>query len=164
MIIFNPRQTVLVTCKGRINQFGKEVEKSDIFPTTWHSPINLSPPLYSISLHKESLAQKLIRQGRTFVINFMDHKHTENIILAGKHDSHFQDKFEKIGFKMEECSKILDSCKIKEAAGHLECEVIDEKDFGDHILFIGRVLHSEIKEREAKRPLHIDNDEYTTIK
>ena len=47
MLIYNPRQMALVTCKGKHALMGKSTEKHDIVPTTWHSPASSHPPMYA---------------------------------------------------------------------------------------------------------------------
>jgi len=59
------------------------------------------------------------------------------------------DKFKESGLTKEEADNI-DCVRIKEAIGYHECEVVNEVDAGDHTIFIGKVVNSELK-KETKR-------------
>ena len=71
------------------------------------------------------------------------------------------DKFEMCGLTEVE-AKAVDGVRIKEASGYLECEVINEVDAGDHIIFVGKVLNSEEKS-DGKR-LFQKGRSFTTTK
>jgi len=159
--IFNPRQTVLITCKGQTTSLGKKEELEDIFPLDWHSPAAHEPLTYAIFVNKKILGHDLIKNSKTFVVNFMPFSKKRNIILAGKHHGEFHNKLELVGLTRQECEKLVDCFKLKEAIGFLECEVINQIDIGDHTLFLGKIVH-EIILRQEKRIFHIDGLIYTT--
>jgi flavin reductase (DIM6/NTAB) family NADH-FMN oxidoreductase RutF len=70
------------------------------------------------------------------------------------------DKFVDSGFTKEDSEKI-DCPRIKEAMGYVECEVIDEIETGDHIIYIGKVVHSEEK-TVGQRLLQGGHSDFTT--
>ncbi len=161
MLIFNPRQTVLITCSGPATVLGKKVEnQEEIIPLDWHSPASHEPPKYAIFLSKLLCATEIIRESRVFAVNFMPYTAKDKVLRAGLEHGEFTQKFDSIGFTRGMCEKI-DCPKISEASGHLECEVENETDCGDHILFIGKVVWSELHKKE-KRLFHVDGMEFTT--
>ena len=70
------------------------------------------------------------------------------------------DKFEESKVTKEDCDTI-DCCRITESVGYLECELVDEIEVGDHVLFIGKVLNKKLNE-ESKRLFHKGGSEFTT--
>jgi 2-polyprenyl-3-methyl-5-hydroxy-6-metoxy-1,4-benzoquinol methylase len=42
-----------------------------------------------------------------------------------------------------------------EAIGHLECRVMDEKIWGDHTVFVGKVLKTDMEEGKTKELYHV---------
>ena len=163
MIIFNPRQTVLISCHGKLKTLGKEVEKHDIFPLNWHSPASWNPGMYAIFVSKLMPAVEIIRNSKSFVVNFIPYTLKQAVIKAGKHHGEHVEKAELIGLHHAPCEKLVDNFRIKEAIAWLECEVVEEKEVGDHILFLARVVWSHL-EKPERRLFHIDADKFTTTK
>ena len=157
--INNPRQTVLISCRGPAKIMGVEEDINDIIPLDWHSPASQEPKAYLILVSKKAPALERIRSSRSFVVNFMPYDLAEKIIACGKEFK--KDEFKQVGLTEAKSEKLIDCPRIEEAIAWLECEVNNEVDVGDHVLFIGNVLHQELT-REAKRPFHIDGELYTT--
>ena len=159
-LIFNPRQTVLITCRGNYEIVGKIEEKDDIVPLHWHSPVSSHPPMYAIFLQKSLMAVSLIRNSGCFVVNFIPFSLVNAVKAAMQASGEYFDKCEAIGVNEASCDKV-DCFRIKEALGWLECEVVEEKELGDHVMFVGRVLFSNL-ERDDRRPFQLDGDRFTT--
>ena len=153
---------MLISCRGHAERLGRKIEHEDIFPSDWHSPASYDPPRYAIFISKKMIAADIIRDSKTFVVNFMNFNDRDTIIAAGKHGGEYHQKAKQIGIELAEADHILDCPKIKNATGWLECEVIQELDVGDHILFLAKVIHAELTDKTAKRPFHIDGENYTT--
>lgn len=157
----NPRQVVLVSCEAEIELLGKKVEKKDIITLAWHMPVSMEPPMYAISIGKTRFSLNLIKKSRCFVVNFMPAEKEKEILLCGRTTGQSTDKFRETGFTEEEAEKI--HCpRIKEALGWLECEVIEEIEAGDHVVFIGKVVHMQEK-KEGKRLFHLGGDKFVGI-
>ena len=69
-------------------------------------------------------------------------------------------------------SKKIKTKSIKEAIANLECKLIDERNYGDHTFFIGKVLYYTYKKEafkeekpnlEFKFLAHIAMDEFVTF-
>ncbi|VVB81133.1 Flavin reductase like domain protein [uncultured archaeon] len=161
MLIYNPRQTVLITCRGKHAVVGKSEEKDDIVPLQWHSPVSSHPPMYSIVLNKDLMAVSIIRNSGCFVVNFIPFSMVNVIKSAMRTSGEFLEKCDALGVHEVQCEKLVDCFKLKEALGWLECEVVEEKELGDHVMFIGKVLSSYL-DHDDKRPFHVDADKFTT--
>ncbi|MBN2422935.1 flavin reductase family protein [Candidatus Woesearchaeota archaeon] len=158
--IFNPRQTVLVSCRAHVRHFGKETVKDNMLAIDWHSPLSFQPMMYCFALAKKRYSYELIRQSKAFVINFISAENEKQVLYCGRNTGRVIDKFKETGLTKEEAESI-DCCRIKEAVAYLECEVKEEIETGDHILVIGTVLKSELKENK-KRIFHTSGDSFTT--
>jgi len=164
MPIYNPRQTILVTCSENVKDkfSGKEEIKDNIITLDWHMPVSFKPFIYAIAVGKERFSHSLIKESMVFVVNFMGFHLEEEVLFCGRHSGEHMDKFEESGLTKEEAEKV--HCyRVKEALAFLECEVINSIDAGDHTLFIGKVVYSEEKEK-GKRLFHREVDEFTTTK
>jgi flavin reductase (DIM6/NTAB) family NADH-FMN oxidoreductase RutF len=154
-----PYQTVLITCRGNADLIGRFMEKDNVSVVNFHAPISRDPPLYMISLHKRRLSINIIRESGQFVVNFMPFSEMEKVQIVDKYNGLQLDKFQTSNLGKEE-AKVLDCPRLMEGVGHLECEVVAEHDYGDHILFIGKVLYSEHK-RHADRLLNMGYQRFT---
>jgi len=161
MLIFNPRQAVLLTCRGRHKTVGKEMERDDVVPCFWHSPVSSHPPMYAVFVDKNLMAVSIIRDSGCFVVNFVSFSMVNVIKKAMGVSGEFLEKCDALGVGEASCDKLVDCFRLKEALGWLECEVVEEKEFGDRVLFVGRVLFSHL-ERDDKRAFHVDKDKFTT--
>jgi len=162
MGIYHPRQTVLVTCRGKAQVLGREQEKDDIITITSHTPLSHEPFMYGISLGKTRFSSKIITASKVFAVNFIPTSMQEAALYCGRNSGEHVDKFSQAGLEKEECEKI-DCPRIGGALGHLECEVVEQVDTGDHILFIAKVAHSQ-QQKEDKRLFHMGGDKFTTTK
>lgn len=163
-MLYNPRQTVLVSCKGIFHHLGKDEEVEDLLPLDWHSPASEVPKKYLILVSKKAAALTLIQNSRAFVVNFMPHSHVDHIVKAGMLHGAFHDKFAATGLERAACQTLTDVPRVKDAVAWLECRVEGEFDVGDHVLMLGEILHSEEKTPDAKRPFHLDGTRFTTTR
>ncbi len=145
----DPRQVILVSSREEMDIMGKKEVKDNIITIAWHMPVSFNPQLYAVSVGKTRFSADVIKKSKAFVINFVSEDMGDKALMVGTKSGMHMDKFSECGLTKEECSSI-DCPRIKEAAGYMECEVIDEVDAGDHIIFIGKVLNSHIK-KSGKR-------------
>lgn len=162
MYIYNPRQTILVTCRANIKDkfSGKETIKDNIIVLDWHMPLSFQPFLYAISVGKTRFSLDLIKESKVFVVNFMPFHIKDDVLFCGRNSGEHLDKFKETTLTKEESEKI-DCPRIKQALAYLECEVIQEIETGDHISFIAKVVHSDELEK-GKRIFHTEKDDFTT--
>ena len=118
------------------------------------------PNLYAISVGKTRFSAELIRKSKVFAVNFMPYKLKEKALFCETHTGRHMDKFEETGLTKEESEKI-DCPLIKEALAYMECEVVNEFETGDHIIFVGKII--DAKSRKAgKRLFQKDHTTFTT--
>jgi len=159
-LLTNPRQTILVTCRARANVMGKAVEKDNAMTLDWHMPVSFKPQLYAIAVGKTRFSRSMIQESSAFIVNFMPIGMKDKVLYCGRHSGEHTDKIKEAGLETHEAENI-DGFRIVGAIGYLECEVVQEIETGDHIIFIGKVVHAELV-KEGKRMFHVDMDEFTT--
>ena len=155
-----PRQTILVTSRAKVEIFGKEDLRDNVTAIDQHMPCSNDPKLYAISIAKNSFTYKLINKSKAFVVNFVSHVFTKEAnICFTKHGDHL-DKFKETRLTKVEAGKV-DCPLVKEALGYLECEMIEEIETGNQVIFVGKILRETLKE-EDKRLFHLGNHEFST--
>jgi len=160
--VVNPRQVVLITARARVvPKFKtKEEEKDNVFTVAWHMPVSFTPPIYAISVGKKRYSLELIKKGKSFVVNFMPYTMVKQVLECGRTSGEHADKFTGIGLEKED-AETIDCCRLKDALAYLECDVEQEIEAGDHIIFIGRVLKVG-KNKGGKRIYQVRGDKFTT--
>ena len=145
-----PRQVILVSCRYK--------DKDNVLTLSWHSPASFNPELYTIYVAKERFSYNLIKQSKCFCVNFISKDMDKEALLAGRKSGRDIEKFETI--EKEECEKI--SCpRLKKALAFLECEVIDEFEAGDHVIFVGKVVNKKLLKKD-KRLFQLEGNTFTT--
>jgi flavin reductase (DIM6/NTAB) family NADH-FMN oxidoreductase RutF len=124
-----PVAVVAVHCEGRDNAMA----------AAWHAPISFDPPLYGISISPKRHTCDLIRKAREFTANFMPLESAELIAAVGGSTGREIDKFEE--FELEREAPLEVSSPILAAAyAAYECILHNEETYGDHQLFVGRIV------------------------
>ncbi|MCX8147448.1 MAG: flavin reductase family protein [Candidatus Woesearchaeota archaeon] len=155
-----PRQVILVTSEAEAEIMGKRIEKSNIMAASWHMPASFEPLMYAIAVGKQRFSYELIKKSKVFCVNFMPFSLKDKVLFCGRKSGRLIDKFKESGLTPEECEKI--HCKrIKEALAYIECEVINEVEAGDHVIFIGKAVNLKLK-KEGKRVFQKGGDIFTT--
>jgi len=148
--IVYPRQVVLITSKAEAEVMGKRSIRDDVMAASWHTPLSFSPQMYAVVVGKERFTYKLIKKSRVFCVNFIPYSMEKTAVFAGSNSGEHMDKFKEGGIIFEECEKI-ECIRLKDCLAFLECEVENEVEAGDHVIFIGRVVNSGVKKKSNER-------------
>ncbi|UCD03074.1 MAG: flavin reductase [Candidatus Aenigmatarchaeota archaeon] len=151
--LHGPRQVVLVSCRHE--------GKDDIIAVAWHMPTSFKPPLYAISIGLPRFSHDVIKNSGAFCVNFIADEQREMVIKCGTSSGRNVDKFREFKIAKEECETI-ECPKIKKVVGFLECRVVESVETGDHTIFIGEVLKSNLQ-GHGKRIYHIDGTRFATV-
>ncbi|MGV9171204.1 MAG: flavin reductase family protein [Promethearchaeia archaeon] len=129
--LLHPRQTILCTVKHQ--------DKANIITLAWTMIISRRPPIVAISVAPQRYSHDLIKKSKLFTINIPTKDILADVFYCGSHSGRNEDKFKKTNLTPLEGISI--NCpRIKECIAHLECKVIDENLYGDHTLFVGKVV------------------------
>lgn len=106
---------------------------------SWVMQVSKQPPMVAVSLHRGSISAKSIANSRVFAVNILSLDSRELaerfITPIDRFDAPPQPKLTR---------GILRLPLLTEAIGHLECEVRQELELGDHHLFVGEVISGEL--------------------
>jgi len=160
--ITGPHQTILVTSKADIEQFGKIINKEDIDTCFWHMPISQKDKLYAISIHNSKHIVNLIEKSEILVVNFVGLDLIDKVRKCSKLHGEHIDKIKQLDFVCKEGNH-TEIPILKDACAFIECKVIEIKKFSDYTLFITKIINSS-KEYDNKRLFYLGNDKYTTTK
>ncbi|MEW6070122.1 MAG: flavin reductase family protein [Candidatus Thermoplasmatota archaeon] len=157
-----PKMAVLVTCLAK--------EKNNIITLAWHSPLSFNPPLYGISIDTRRYSHNLILDSKEFVVNFAPWEILEELHFCGRKSGRDIDKFKATGLTPLKASKVKVPI-IQECYSHLECELVESKLYGDHTLFVGKIVAVSVNENcfnEILKPntnpvYYLGANTYTTI-
>ena len=155
-----PRETVLITSRGTMIQFGKEIVKDNVMPIDWHMPVTVSH--FAISVPKGSCTAHLIQESGVFVVNFVGIGFADTVRLLGKSSGHTVDKFTTFNILKTEAEGV-DCCRLKEAVAYLSCHVAEQHAFEEYILFVGKVVAPRELVSGAKRLFHLGAGEFGTV-
>ena len=136
--IINHGPVVFVT-----SQVGEE--RPNIVTVAWSMPVTQKPPLVAISLGKSRYSHRLISEGKAFVVNVPTSAMAPAIMFCGKVSGKAADKFLEARLTAVPAKEVVPPL-IDECIGHLECQVEQCVDVGDHSLFIGRVVVAWVEE------------------
>lgn len=157
-----PLRTYLVV-SGR---FGEEV---NVMAADWVIPISINPFMVVVSIAPTRYTYRLVKKYREFVISVPSVDMVEDVWVAGS--EHGPEKLRKTKFKFVSASKVGTPI-IKNALANLECKVVDEHSYGDHVLFVGEVIAYSYREDvfrggepqlEAGFLAHIAYNKFTTF-
>jgi len=130
-----PRIAAIVT----VNHLGRK----NAMAVAWHCSISFKPPIYGIAVAPKRYTYTLISESGQFGVNFMPYEKAAVIASIGGSSGSFMDKFTE--FNLEEDEPLKTGVPVlKDAYAVYECEVIENKIYGDHAWIIGKVVASHM--------------------
>ncbi|MBC7223014.1 MAG: flavin reductase [Anaerolineae bacterium] len=111
---------------------------------SWVSQVSFDPPLVMVALGRDRFCNRILREGKKFVINVLEQGQER---LAGAFAK------DETGDRLSEVSVLEPQTTgapvLADALAYLDCQVADIYEAGDHTLFIGRVIGAGVL-REGK--------------
>lgn len=120
--------------------------KPNAITLAWCMPLSAQPPLVSISIAPSRYSYQLLKQVPEFVINVPTTELLQTMWICGTVSGRTTDKLSLAKVTLEP-SKRVRPPRIQGCAAYLECRVVNELETGDHVLFVGEVVHAEVDER-----------------
>ena len=118
-------------------------------PFSLVSPISFDPPLafFAATPKRHTLAN--VRETGDFVLNVVPEQILEKLWICAKPFDKGISEIAEAGLT-ERKSKVVKAPSIEECAGWIECQLEFEKEAGDHIIVVGKVVHAESKDEFIK--------------
>lgn len=126
-----PRISVVVT----VSHLGRK----NAMAVAWHSSVSFQPPLYGIAVAPKRYTYEIISESKQFGVNFMSYEKAAKIASVGGSSGKIVDKFTE--FDLQEDEPLKTGVPIlSDAYAVYECEVVENRVFGDHAWIIGEVV------------------------
>ncbi|MCK4369224.1 MAG: flavin reductase [Dehalococcoidales bacterium] len=126
-----PRVAAIVTAQAKGRQNAMAV--------AWHTSLSFSPPLYAISLSPKRFTYQLIVASKEFGVNFLPFSQAGLVASVGGSKGEEIDKFRQFDIAQDKPVKTQVPI-LKDAYAAYECQLIDDKGYGDHRLLVGEIV------------------------
>jgi flavin reductase len=121
--------------------------------------VSLDPPLILVCVIRGTLGSETISRNRVFAINILTvEQEAISRYFASRDRPRGSHAFQEIPHR----DGVTGSPILEGVAGHLECQVVQSHDVGDHIIFIGEVLDLDFDEDE--KPLLFHHGRYKLLR
>lgn len=147
-----PRPVILictVDSKGREN----------VMPASFFMPVSFNPKYVATAISPMRYTFTCLKEVGEFTANVATLEILEQVKYCGSVSGRYVDKFAKCGLRKEASIKVkppvIVDCPIS-----LECIVKDMKEFGDHYIVVGYVVHEHVRRRDFVPLLHYTGDIY----
>lgn len=117
------------------------VDKKTVASTvSWVTQASFKPPLVVVGLKKDSFTFEVVKQAKSFVLNFLgsDQKDTAQTFFR-----HHEPDGNFIGGHAFQESPLLKHPIFPKMAGFIECKIMELVDKGDHAVVVAEVLEAE---------------------
>lgn len=157
-----PMRTYLVV-SGRL---GDEV---DVMAADWITIVSAKPFIIAVAVAPTRYTFKLIKRFGEFVVSVPSIDMVRDVWVAGS--EHGPQKIARMRITFEK-ARSIGTPVIREALANLECRVVGEHSYGDHVLFVASVVDYSYREdafRDSKPNLsagflaHIAYSEFTVF-
>ena len=124
-------------------------------PYSLAGPLSFDPPLayFSAAPKRHTLAN--VRETGEFVLNTAPENLLERLWICSKPFARGVSEISEAGLTARQSRQVRPP-SIEECIGWIECKLEFEKETGDHILVVGRVVHAECKDEVAEgKEIHV---------
>jgi flavin reductase (DIM6/NTAB) family NADH-FMN oxidoreductase RutF len=144
----SPRPAVLLTTIDR----DKNVNAA---PFSFVMPVSMDPPLLAVSIGVKQITMSDIRDTREFVVNVPPEGILDKFWACSQERTPGMDQLRKVGFTEVPSAKVL-APSVGECTVWFECFLEFEKELGDHVLVVGRVVNLTVKDEVIGKDGNID--------
>lgn len=130
--------------------------KPNAMGVSWVTKVSSNPPLWMIAVDPRRYSHEGIELHKEFVINFPTIEQAEDAMRCGKESGRDKNKFEMQTLNTMP-SAVIKTPSIAGSLVCIECKVVNQLIAGDHTLFIGEVLASQIDETRTDH-IYVDRD------
>jgi flavin reductase (DIM6/NTAB) family NADH-FMN oxidoreductase RutF len=118
-------------------------------PIDFIIPANYSPPIIMVAIQPGGQTYKNIKESGEFVINIMSKKNLNEVMKCAVRYQEGVNKIQQVGLH-HFSSQLVRAPRIREAKAWLECRLVDEKPFKDHIAIFAEVIAAEASDEIVK--------------
>ncbi len=111
------------------------------FIGTWVTQVSFSPPLFMAAINSRHYTYELVKASGSFAVNVLKSDQAILVDSFGKRSGKTVDKFENIEYKLG----ITSSPILVDCVAYFDCQIVWEKEAGDHHIVIGSIVDADIK-------------------
>jgi flavin reductase (DIM6/NTAB) family NADH-FMN oxidoreductase RutF len=119
--------------------------KHNVLPVAYAMPVSLRPPLIAVSISPERYSYDIIHKTEEFAINLPTRRLLHHVQFLGSVTGADIDKLELTKLPNFRARRI-DTVLLEGCVGWIECSLDEEREAGDHMLLIGRVVAATVEE------------------
>lgn len=134
--LLSPRIIVLLTTTNSKHGI-------NVIPVDFIIPVSYSPPIIMVSLQPSGHTYRNVKDSGEFVINLMDRRNEGEVMKCAARYQDGVDKIQQVGLH-HFSSQMVRPPRVKEARAWLECRLVEEKIFKDHIAIFAEVVAAEV--------------------
>lgn len=112
------------------------------FTTNWVSQVSFEPQQVIVAVKKDQHTHGLIEDSGVFSLNFLD---TDQEELARAFTESLEPGKGEIGGASYKPGQETGAPLFDDAFAHLECRVVGKMESGDHTVYLGEIVASELK-------------------
>jgi flavin reductase (DIM6/NTAB) family NADH-FMN oxidoreductase RutF len=142
-------------------------------PITWMTTLSMEPPLVGIVVHPDRHTADMVRLGEEFAINIPGPSLLKQTAFLASQSGLNINKLEAAGVEVFR-GQWTEAPLIEGCLAWIECGVEDMQRYGDHLLFVGRVMkvqaleeayaeHWLLQDRENSPLAYLGGDRYAVI-
>jgi len=111
----------------------------------WVNQVSSKPPMISVAIGKTHYTSELISKAKSFSVNILSPNQMELAQKCGFISGRDQDKL-----KEEELTyQITGAPIISNCSAYLDCTLSHQFEVGDHVLFVGTVVETNVKSQSV---------------
>jgi len=131
-------------------------------PAAWHAPISSQPPLYGILISPKRHTCRLLNEAAGFAVNFLPISKAGIIARTGRTSGRDGSKLERFGLTHQPAVKVP-AAILEDSYAAYECEKYAVAEYGDHFLFVGRVVLLHFREGIVNQAGFVDENKISPI-
>lgn len=120
----------------------------------WMSQVSWDPPLVMVAIGKVNYTHDFIKESKVFAISILSQNMKDMAKLFGLKSGRDINKFQDITYEFKKSGSPI----ISDCLAYLDCKVLKSFDVGDHTIFVGEILDTDIK--DDKEPLIYNSKDY----
>ena len=137
-------------------------DQTDVMPAVWMTPLSRTPPLIGLAVNPARHTHDMIRFSEEFALNFPARDMANHAHYFGAVSGRDVGKLDLAKLATFRASKVQ-APLIEGCLGWVECSVDDSFRFGDHTLFVGRVLVVQVDPQAFDETWLVGDREYRPL-
>ncbi len=139
---------ILTTRKDQEEMSTRDKDYLAAGTVSWVSQVSFEPPMVMVAIMQQTDLHETVEKSRIFALNILSKAQKEMIPEFARETQIDQAQKTLNGHAYE--NKKTGAPILKEVPAYLECEVTDQITTGDHAIYIGKVVHHEIRNEDAE--------------